>query len=77
MDVNYFIKQCELNGIEKTITALKSITADNNKYGRELLHARDEIIKRLVYSERSVEEHENVSAHICSAELGKVYAEHL
>jgi hypothetical protein len=56
---------------------LKSISAENNKYGRELLQARDEIIKRLVYSERTVEEHENVSAHICPNELGKVYAEHL
>jgi hypothetical protein len=71
------MKQSQTNGIDKTITALKSITADNNKYGRELLKSRDEIIKRLVYGERSVEEHENVSAHICPAELSKIYAEHL
>lgn len=67
-------------GAEHVLQQLENASANvdlNTKYGRELVQSKQEIVTRLIYQERSVDEHENVSNHICEADLYKVYKEHL
>ena len=76
-DIEYFINKTELEGLPKTIVFLANLPVDDTKYGRELIQTRDEVVKKLVYLERTVEEHENVSSHICEREIPNIYNEHM
>jgi hypothetical protein len=67
----------EQSSVADIVTKLNSVSLDlQTKYGRELLLTKEQILKRLVYHERSVEEHQNISINICESDLFKIYAEH-
>jgi hypothetical protein len=77
-DFNYFIKEMEQKGVADIVSKLNSVNINvQTKYGRELLLAKDQILRRLVYHERSVEEHQNISINICEGDLFKIYEEHV
>ena len=77
-DFDYFVKQMESQGVADIVSKLNSLNLDiQSKYGRELLLAKEQVLKRLVYYERSEEEHQNISINICEADLFKIYEEHV
>jgi hypothetical protein len=65
-----------LYALQKLDSAVASFDT-NTKLGRDVHKLKNEIVTRLAYNQRTVEEHEHVSGHICENELTKVYAEHL
>jgi hypothetical protein len=76
-DFDYFIRQMEEKGVADIVSKINSVNINvQTKYGRELLLVKDQIMKKLVYHERSIEEHQNISINICEADLFKVYEEH-
>lgn len=79
-DLSYFTKMQNEKGSEYTLKELEKVSSNvdlSTKVGREIAKAKNEIVTRLAYQERSIEEHEHLSNHICEGDLYKVYAEHL
>lgn len=79
-DFDYFNQITKENGVAAAVERIENIVSKidaSTKFGREIILARNDVMTKIIYYNRSVEDHENVSNHICESDLYKVYEEHL